>query len=180
MTIPGAEFQIRQAVLSDAAGIARAHVDAWRETYRGQIADEFLDGLSYARRQEPWEEILIPPERGDAVFVAIHGEKVIGFCSDGPERGSLPAYDGELYGIYLLQAYQGRGLGRALFLTAARHLHGSGFQSMMLWVLDTNPSRGFYEHMGGELAGEQLIEIGGLTYREVAYGWEDLAALMGV
>ena len=169
---------IRLAVVSDAAGVARAHVNAWRETYRGQIPDEFLASLSSERRQARWEQDLAPQDERVVTFVTEWAGEIVGFVTVGPERGSLPAYDGELWGIYLLGKCQGRGLGRELFLTGARHLRDCGFQRMMLWVLDTNPTRGFYEHMGGKLAGEQPIEIGGATYREVAYGWDDLAALL--
>lgn len=175
----GVDFQIRRAAVADAAGIARVHVDAWRETYRGQIPDEFLASLSSERRQARWEQDLAPQDERVVTFVTEWAGEIVGFCGVGPERGSLPAYDGELWGLYLLRKFQGRGLGRELFLTGARHLRDCGFQRMMLWVLDTNPARGFYEHMGGFLAGEQPIEIGGVMYREVAYGWEDLAALVG-
>lgn len=170
---------IRRAEISDAAGIARAHVDSWRETYLGQIPDEFLASLSYERRQARWEQDLNLPDPRVVTFVVEQGREIVGICTVGPERGLLPAYDGELWGIYLLHKCQKLGLGRELFLTGARHLHNCGFERMMLWVLDSNPTRGFYERMGGVLAGEQPIEIGGLTYREVAYGWEDLGALLG-
>ena len=45
---------------------------------------------------------------------------------------------------------------------------------MMLWVLKQNPSRGFYERLGGEVLAEQEIEISGQKYPEVAYGWRAL------
>jgi hypothetical protein len=42
----------------------------------------------------------------------------------------------------------------------------------MLWVLADNPTRGFYEALGGRLLGEQPIQIGNDSLAEVAYGWE--------
>jgi len=39
---------IRPALPNDAAEIARVHVDSWRSSYRGLLADEFLDSLSEA------------------------------------------------------------------------------------------------------------------------------------
>ena len=41
------EVTIRPAEISDALGIARVHVNAWRETYKGIIPDSVLDALSY-------------------------------------------------------------------------------------------------------------------------------------
>jgi hypothetical protein len=42
---------IREAELSDAAAIARVHVDTWRSTYRGVIANDYLERLSYERAE---------------------------------------------------------------------------------------------------------------------------------
>jgi hypothetical protein len=46
-----------------------------------------------------------------------------------------------------------------------------GSTSLLIWVLARNPSRRFYEAVGGELLGSQEIEIGGTRLEEVAYGW---------
>jgi hypothetical protein len=48
---------------------------------------------------------------------------------------------------------------------------------MAVWVLARNPSRKFYESLGGQLIGEQEIERGGESFTEVAYGWRDLSLL---
>jgi hypothetical protein len=42
-------------------------------------------------------------------------------------------------------------------------------------VLGRNPSRGFYEALGGRAITEQQIERGGESYVEIAYGWRDLS-----
>ena len=47
----------------------------------------------------------------------------------------------------------------------------------MLWVLRDNPSRGFYEALGGRVVGEKMQEIGGVAVVEVAYGWDDVERL---
>jgi hypothetical protein len=63
----------------------------------------------------------------------------------------------------------------------AQGLAAKGRHSMLAWVLAENPSRPFYEAMGGKLLGTQEIEIGGATLEEVAYGWDGaqkLAALV--
>lgn len=83
--------------------------------------------------------------------------------------GRLP---GELYAVYLLQEAQGRGLGRALLETAARHMAEAGLDAWMCWVLADNPARYFYEAMGGVSFQQKDIEIGGRTLVEVAYGWK--------
>lgn len=48
---------------------------------------------------------------------------------------------------------------------------------MLLSVLAANaPARRFYQALGGEVVGQQPIEIAGVTLAEVAYGWPDVAA----
>jgi hypothetical protein len=50
---------------------------------------------------------------------------------------------------------------------------------MFLWVLEANaPARRFYETLGGALVRDQPIEIGGVIFTEVAYGWPDLDVLL--
>lgn len=42
---------------------------------------------------------------------------------------------------------------------------------MLIWVLLDNPSRKFYETLGGALVGEKSVTVGETTVVEVAYGW---------
>ena len=59
------------------------HVDTWRTTYRGIIADQFLDSLSYEDRQASWE---IAITRGGLIYVVEEENNVIGFVACGKER----------------------------------------------------------------------------------------------
>ena len=45
---------IREANLDDAKGIAKVHVDSWRTTYKNIIPDEYLNNLSYEKREQLW------------------------------------------------------------------------------------------------------------------------------
>jgi hypothetical protein len=62
----------------------------------------------------------------------------------------------------------------ALAIAEVQELVTRGFGSMAVWLLDRNPSRKFYERLGGTLVGRQEIERRGATFIEVAYGWESL------
>ena len=48
---------------------------------------------------------------------------------------------------------------------------------MLLWVLAENPSRGFYEALGGAEVRQETITIGGTELVEIAYGWSDISPL---
>ena len=168
---------IRTDILDDAQGIAHVQVETWRTAYRGVIADAFLDTMSEDERRSHWSEILKRPEQ--ATFVAeveCHG--IIGFANGGPEREGREDFRGELFGLYVLPERHGQGIGRQLVATFAQWLLNSGFESMMVWTLADNPFRRFYEHLGGKLFFEKDIEIGEQKLVEVAYGWDDLGALL--
>ena len=169
-------MQIRNAVAADAEAIARVHVTAWQEAYRGILPETFLASLSIERRQEMWTTILAgtQPSPGNFVLTDRSGT-VVGFSSAGRAREPRAVFEGELYSIYLLALFHGKGFGRSLFRAAANSLLQSGVGSMMLWVLKDNPTRGFYQHLGGVVDGEQSTEIGSQAYLEIAYKWPDLS-----
>jgi ribosomal protein S18 acetylase RimI-like enzyme len=173
-------MNIRQASASDAAGIARVQVDSWRTTYRDIVPAEYLDNMSYAEREQKWEQWLSDPESKTFAYIALNGaSQVVGFVSGGANRAHDPLYAAELHAIYILQEYQGRGIGRRLTLTLATKLLELGLDSMLLWVLAGNPARRFYEALGGQLVKTSQFELTGATLDEVAYGWFDIRDLLG-
>jgi hypothetical protein len=93
---------IREAEITDAAAIARVHVDSWRTTYVGIVPTDHLAGLSYEQREQEWHRTLSIPTGLEFVYVAEDtAGNVIGFAWGGPERSGHPVYKGELFAIYL-------------------------------------------------------------------------------
>lgn len=164
---------IRPAACEDIAGIAHVHVDSWRSSYRGLLPDKFLAELSYQDRMRMWERALcIGPRRSFAFVATEEGGQIIGFASGGPAQTQDPFYKGELYAIYLLEAFQKRGIGKELFQHVYARLTQDGFRNMFIWVFEKNPSaRAFYERLGGKLVREHRIRVGETDLIEVAYGW---------
>src|SRR5215510_9715408 len=129
---------IREASLTDAAAIARVHVDSWRTTYAGIVPADYLATLSYTQREQFWRDTLSTPASSRCVYVAVHDTgQIVGFASGGPERSGDAVYRGELYAIYLLALYQRQGLGRHLTLAVVQRLLQCGLPSMLVWVLAT-------------------------------------------
>jgi hypothetical protein len=61
----------------------------------------------------------------------------------------------------------------------AEALVTGGHHTMLLWVLTANHgARRFYASLGGRAVREQLTEIGGASYPELGYGWDDLPELL--
>jgi GNAT superfamily N-acetyltransferase len=172
-------MHIRQATIADVAAIARVHVDSWRTTYKGLLPDDYLANLTYEQREPRWREILSKPVGHSLVYVAEdHAGNIGGFASGGPERSGDPVYTGEVYAIYLLERWQGQGVGRQLTITLVRQLIQRGFTSLLIWVLADNPSRRFYEALGGQPVRDRLEMTGGVEVMDVAYGWLDARMLI--
>ena len=165
---------VREARQEDATAIARVHVDSWRNTYRDIVPEGFLAEMSYQDYEDRWRGWLRNVGEPRLVYrvAELPSGRIVGFASGGPRPGpAYPDYAGELYTLYLLGEHQRAGIGQRLLGSVARGLAEGGTYSLLAWVLARNPSRRFYEAVGGELLGSQEIEIGGARLEEVAYGW---------
>ena len=164
---------IRKAEIEDVKGIAKVHVDSWRTTYKGIVPDTFLKSLSYEQRELIWKKGI----KENHVFIAENENgRIVGFSTGGKERtGKYEAYTGELYAIYLLKEYQGKGIGRSLVQSVVNDLNGKNLNSMLIWAIEENPACRFYEALGGKQVDTEEIEIAGKKLSEVAYGWNEIA-----
>ena len=167
--------RVRRAAPADASSIARVYVDTWRSVYAGLVPDRVLIGMNYARQSLFWARQLDMRRGGYGALVAEVGRgEIVGVVSFGPARNTKLGFTGEIYTLYVADDYRGQGFGRALLGGAFRELDRSHRESAYLWVLADNPTRFFYEAMGGRRAAERIEPLWGTTLREVAYGWTDL------
>ncbi len=169
---------IRPATLHDAPAIAQVHVDSWLQTYTGIVPEEFLANLSYERREQMWRRGLENPNWKGVMFLAEEPEnQVVGFVVGGPPQEPSENFSCELWAIYLLRAFQGKGIGRQLFTRFVDQMLSRGNNSMLLWVLAENPTVKFYQHMGGVKVHQKEVEMGGKELLEHAYGWHTLGGI---
>ena len=172
---------IRRSTLDDAAAIARVHALSWQTAYRGIVPDEFLDAIDV----EVWAErhrrnMAEDPEEFVSCVAEAQGE-IVGWALGGPNRDASLEFSSELFTIYLHPDFLRRGIGRRLTAAVAEALVAAGSGSMLVWALAENrPARRFYEALGGRYLTEKEQPIGGVSLMEVAYGWEDLSALVDV
>ncbi len=171
-------MEIRKATAQDAEGIAKVHVKSWQETYQGIVSQEYLDSLKAEDRQPLWEKSLTQTAETSPVFVAVNpGGEIVGFASFGKERTGKFEADGELYAIYILEKYQRERTGTKLLQAGLEELSMQKYDSMLVWVLEDNESRKFYESLQPVKAGEEVVEIAGQEYTELAYVWNNLKLL---
>lgn len=165
-------ISLRPAQADDAAGIAQVHIAAWQSTYRGILPDTLLEQLSLAERTDNWQQ-WIQQEALSWVWVAESpARQIIGFVCGGPERTAHPNWQGEIYAIYLLEGWQGRGVGKRLLQKGFELLSQQGHSSALIWVASANHKAcGFYAAQGGQVCLQRSQTIGGHCLDETGYGW---------
>lgn len=147
---------------------------AWNETYRGIVADEFLDKIknelkqNVERLEKEFDKTKIeePDYKRFLLYVDEEPVGVVAICNSREEK--YPN-SGELCSLYLLNKAKKKGYGKILFEKAKQELKNMGFNDMIIYCLKDNPTKTFYEHLGGELVFEKVKNIGGKDLIENVY-----------
>ncbi len=159
-------IKIRKLQASDKlAEISSIYEESWKLTYKGILPQDYLDNIPKGK----WIKNLENPERH--TLVAIKDDKIIGTSSYGESRTEELSGQGEIYSVYLLPEYIGKGYGKRLIYAALAELDEIGYANAFLWVLEDNMrARKFYESIGFTFGKAfKNVEIGGKNVREVRY-----------
>ncbi len=140
------------------------------------LPDRVLLGMSETRQATSWAGFI--RHRPEDIWVALERHGLLGFGNCGPQRDRSIDFGGEVYTLYIAPDEQGRGLGQALLIALFRRLLRCGHESALVWVVRDNPSRFFYERLGGRLVLHRRIPLGGQPVEAIAYGWRDLSAAL--
>lgn len=183
------EIAYREATAADSYAVAVVNVRSWQESLRGVAPQSHLDRMNYEKRADAFAQRFEQRERARGegngadfyqMFVAEQsGAAAVGYVDFGPPRETrFGPFAAELYSIYVLPEHQRRGIGGRLFRLTADALLARGRRSMYLQTLEASPYRHFYERMGGRPVGRGTLEIGGVDFVELAYGWDDLSEIL--
>jgi ribosomal protein S18 acetylase RimI-like enzyme len=164
---------------TDAEDLARVHVRAWRETYRGMLPDAYLARMSEADFARRFRRALTFPGANEVTLAAASRSGLLGYVQGGPSRARVDG-EAEIATLYLLREAQGLGLGKRLLVGAARAMAAQGARSLVISVLQDNVrARGFYERLGGVADPPRPQRgPGGALLNEVAYRWPDIGRLI--
>jgi len=169
-----ADILYRKATTADTAAVAEVLVSSWKESFVGVVADSFLDGLTVEAQSERLRTRLSGTDNSYRMFVAeLSGGRVAGFADTGRPRDDV-AYDAELYSIFLLHEFQGKGIGGRLFDMVKQFLLERGKTSMYLRALEQSPYRPFYDKLGGRVISKIRLKLDNIEVDAVLYGWESL------
>jgi GNAT superfamily N-acetyltransferase len=164
----GSSLTVRPARIEDVAGMARVHVQCWRETYRGLMSDAVLDDPGFpAARERFWTAVLTGERhRENRAAVAERDGELIGIAMSGPPRDASAGWARQLYVLYVHAAQHGTGAGRALLQAVI-----DPAESAALWVADPNPrAQAFYRKSGFVADGTTQVEDGVREIRMVRAG----------
>lgn len=135
-------------------GKGYVHYKSWHETYTELVDAGYMESMTLENCTAKAHGWL------DNILVAKDADKVIGFVGYGAYRdGTLPEH-GEIYALYVLEAYHGKKVGYDLMNAAIEKL--SAYQKIAAWVLKGNDRAiRFYERYGFYFDGtEEEIMLG--------------------
>ena len=84
---------VRPATVADAPAMGQLVVRAWQAAYRGQLPDDYLNGLRAQDRAVYWDGMLRREDRRGVILVAERDREVVGFAAAGPSpdpQGARP------------------------------------------------------------------------------------------
>lgn len=167
---------IRKTVPSDAAEIANVHIHSWRETYQRLLPDNYIEQLpsQFRARYRLWTGLT--QDTNQLIYVAEDKDAgVIGFVNGGVARDVHLGYDAEIYAIYMLKSFHGKGYGIQLIKSIFQDFIKLGCKNCYAWVLDGNPTEHFYKRTGAAHTTHfQDDTIGGKNVIENCFLWNDL------
>lgn len=166
-------MNIRKAALKDAKGIAKVHVDSWRTTYKNIVPDDYLEKLSYDQRTELWKRNIV--RNNNIIYVAEnHQGDIVGFAGGGQREENQVEKVGDLTSIYILEDYQGEGIGKELLRQLVIQFEELALDHVFVEVLKDNKTRYFYEHYGATLVETKEITIAGKPLELLVYKLGDI------
>jgi GNAT superfamily N-acetyltransferase len=181
-------ISVRRARAADAVAMGAVHVAVWRNAYATILSPEFLAHLSVPRCAAHYDASI---RTGVGVYVATASgldnpaglaPRVIGFASATRPRAMFESderlAEGEIETLYVLDDWRERGVGRRLMRAAAGHLAEIGCRSAYLWVLRDNPSRWFYERLGGRAVAQGWTMVDYQQVMKMAYVWDPIEQLL--
>lgn len=144
------DIVVRQACPDDALALAHLHARSWRQTYRGQLTDAFLDGPILEDRLDLWQTRLAKPSSNQGIWVATLADKVVGlacaYAQHDKQWGTL------LENLHVAHEHKRQGIGQRLFEAVRQWAtHSTQAEWLHLWVLAGNHvAQRFYQDLDAE------------------------------
>lgn len=172
-------YYIKKITKSDIRDYLTVNTKAWVETYKGIMADDFLEKIvreheqNVKRLEDKFDETKIK-EPDYFRYLLYVDNKPVGNMAICKSREEQYSDSGELCTLYLINEVKKKGYGRILFNYAKEELLKQGYNDMIIYCLKKNPTNEFYKYMGGELILTKIRNIGGKDLEENVYYYKTL------
>lgn len=149
----------------DLKEISGIYEKSWRQTYKGMLPSGYLRHIPEGN----WADRI--NRFGARSMVAVSGGEYIATISFGASHISQYEGLGEVFSLYVLPQYTGKGIGRRLMDRAVSELKSLGYSRIILFALDQNlAARRFYERYGYTASGDMMKKkFGHKTVTQVMY-----------
>lgn len=161
----GDAVRLRRAQTDDALGVAIVQAYTWSTTYAALMPPHVIQHR-IDRLEEQADLLRAQMESGVCYWVAEKEKAVVGFACLGPSANADYAGDGEIYALYLLRAFQRKGVGKRLFSLCLQQLHARGYENVIVNCLQGNPALAFYLARGGQVVGQRSDWVDGAFLTE--------------
>ena len=166
---------IRKANIEDAEKIIDINIEVWNTTYKDLIAKEIIDRLQYKDEERIAKIKKSIKEKQHTIVAEVDGV-IVGFHTFGKSKDINFENSGEIYAGYVLDNYQGLGLGRKMAVACMKELLDKGYTTLVTKCLVGNPANEFHKSLGGIYVGQSIFEPMGIYVgKENIYYHEDLA-----
>lgn len=152
---------IRKAVPEDAETIIDINIEVWNTTYKGLIPQEVIDKLQSKNPERIIRNQNSIQEKQNTFVAEIDG-KIVGYHTFGKTRDKNFEDAGEIYAGYILDNYQGLGLGRKMAVACMKELLERGYTKLVTKCLDGNTANEFHKSLGGVFVGQSTFEPMGI------------------
>lgn len=171
-----AGYTIRAARLDDADRLAYVFAVTWHAAYRGLLPPAAFDEQIDERGAAYWHEALSEADDSSLYLAVVDAnDHPVGLATAGADRFGEAKW-AEVWALYVMPDYQGRGLGRRLLAAAFRALDQRSFESCMIWALEGNANHGFYERLGGRAIERRTSIEWGHEVAQIGFAWHDIRA----
>lgn len=152
------KVEIRKATKDDCMDLAKLVTIVWNETYKGIVDESFLQRLYKNERARGIESTKKFDNKERHKYVLLVNDELSGFINVGKcDKTGFPGY-GEVYALYILKKYQGKGIGKMLLNIGKKELKDMGYNKFVIGCLKGNPSNDFYIHQGGKYETTLMFE----------------------
>lgn len=167
-------IEIRKAKPEEAKSIIDINIKVWATTYANLIPIDIIKKV-----QVKDEKIVKNKEKrlrkSQDTIVALVDSKIVGYHSITEAKNVDYENCGEICEAYILDDYQGLGLGRKLTIECMKELLSQGYTSMVTKCLVGNPANEFHKSIGGVFVKEMPISFMDIwTGKENLYYHENL------